>query len=91
MAALCVAVLLTFLFGVGGKIEEVLFSNSWAVEVRGGASVADRIAESHGFINRGQVSHTILRHSLSQTSVKRGVYSLISYLPQNLGNILYCV
>ena len=32
------------------------FSNQWAVEVIGGASVADEIAAIHGFINHGQVS-----------------------------------
>lgn len=36
--------------------EEVIFSNSWAVEVLGGADVADQVARSHGFVNRGLVS-----------------------------------
>lgn len=36
--------------------EGHVYSNSWAVEVAGGANVADRIAEKHGFTNLGQVS-----------------------------------
>ena len=35
--------------------EEALFSNSWAVEIRGGHVIADRLASKHGFVNRGQV------------------------------------
>lgn len=32
------------------------YTNSWAVEVRGGTEVADRVAERHGFVNAGRVS-----------------------------------
>lgn len=36
------------------KLDEP--TNSWAVQVRGGSEVADRLAEKHGFKNMGQVS-----------------------------------
>ena len=32
------------------------YTNSWAVEIRGGAKAADQLAQSHGFLNLGQVS-----------------------------------
>ena len=35
--------------------EGVIFSNSWAVEVRGGSYVAEQVASRHGFVNKGQV------------------------------------
>lgn len=35
--------------------RKALYSNSWAVEVSGGYSVANEIAKKHGFINKGQV------------------------------------
>lgn len=35
--------------------EDILFSNSWAVEVRGGSNVAEQVARRHGFVNKGQV------------------------------------
>ena len=36
--------------------QVVHYSNTWAVEVRGGAEEADALARKHGLINRGQVS-----------------------------------
>ena len=64
-----VASLLTCLLctnGEGGTLrgEEVLFSNSWAVEVGGGADIADRVARSHGFVNKGQVRYCTCREWL---------------------------
>ena len=44
--------------GSVGVEEEAVFSNSWAVEVKGGRHVADRLAEKHGFINKGLVRKT---------------------------------
>ena len=35
---------------------EPRYTNSWAVEVRGGTEAADQLAQSHGFLNLGQVS-----------------------------------
>ena len=35
--------------------QVVRYSNTWAVEVRGGAEEADALAQKHGLINRGQV------------------------------------
>lgn len=32
------------------------YSNSWAVEVKGGHPAADALAIKHGFINKGQVT-----------------------------------
>lgn len=32
------------------------YSDSWAVEVKGGESEADKIAKENGFVNLGQVS-----------------------------------
>ena len=37
--------------------QVVRYSNTWAVEVRGGAEEADALAQKHGLINRGQVSY----------------------------------
>ena len=51
--------LITFLITLGVS-DDVLFSNSWAVEVRGGPEVADDLARKHGFVNRGQVSVVIV-------------------------------
>ena len=39
-----------------------LYSSSWAVEVRGGAAVADTLAHKYGFTNLGQVKLTALLH-----------------------------
>lgn len=39
---------------------EHLFSNSWAVEVRGGQGAADELAKKHGFVNKGQVRLVVL-------------------------------
>ena len=36
------------------------YTDSWAVEVRGGRHVANKLAETHGFINVGQVAKYIL-------------------------------
>ena len=38
-----------------GADDDVLFSNSWAVEIRGGPEMADLLARKHGFANRGLV------------------------------------
>ena len=46
------------LVGLGWCEEENVFSNSWAVEVKGGSHVADQLAEKHGFINKGPVRQT---------------------------------
>ncbi len=35
--------------------KEEVYSNSWAVEVKGGHHVADATARKHGFTNKGQV------------------------------------
>ena len=35
------------------------YTNSWAVEVRGGVEVADELARKHGFVNAGEVSQTV--------------------------------
>lgn len=57
-----VLILVTSRFSLGE--DTVLFSNSWAVEIRGGVGVADRIARRHGFINKGQVSLSMKRPPL---------------------------
>ena len=66
-----VSVFCTVLFYVSAK-EEV-YSNSWAVEVRGGHHVADALAKKHGFINKGQVSY----QARVRSKVK-GIYGLVS-------------
>lgn len=38
--------------------EDHVFSNSWAVEVKGGSYIADQLAKKHGFINKGLVRKT---------------------------------
>ena len=42
----------TVLSGVAGRDR---YSNSWAVEVRGGVEKAEELARHHGFVNLGQV------------------------------------
>ena len=55
-----VLIFLVGLLGLSWCEEETVFSNSWAVEVKGGGHVADRLAEKHGFINKGLVRKTLL-------------------------------
>ena len=53
-------ILSTSLIGChGNSPEEVVYSNSWAVEVKGGHHVANELARKHGFVNKGQVCRTI--------------------------------
>ena len=42
------------------KEDEDYYTNSWAVEIQGGDDVANRIAKTHGFLNKGQVENDIL-------------------------------
>lgn len=35
--------------------DSLLYTNTWAVEVHGGAQVADEVAQRHGMINMGRV------------------------------------
>lgn len=51
-------IVLVGLLGLGWCEEETVFSNSWAVEVKGGSHIADQLAEKHGFINKGLVRKT---------------------------------
>ena len=44
------------------------YANSWAVEVRGGPEVAEKLARKHKFINHGQVSLLIRRFGTLQNS-----------------------
>ena len=37
-------------------LEKPRYSNDWAVEVIGGLTVANQLADKHGFVNMGQVS-----------------------------------
>lgn len=52
-------IVLVSLLDLGLCEEQSVFSNSWAVEVKGGLRIADQLAEKHGFINRGLVRKTI--------------------------------
>ena len=36
--------------------EHEAYTNSFAVEIEGGEDIADAIAATHGFLNKGQVS-----------------------------------
>lgn len=56
-------IILFSLLDLGWCEEQSVFSNSWAVEVKGGLRVADQLAEKHGFINRGLVRKTTNRIS----------------------------
>lgn len=49
MSAVCVWLV------VSRSASESVYMNSWAVEVRGGASAANEVALKHGFTNLGQV------------------------------------
>lgn len=44
--------------------DEVLFSNSWAVEVKGGPRAAEALASKHGCLYKGQVSDCALEEEL---------------------------
>ena len=46
--------------------EDTTYTNSWAVKIEGGDEVANEIAETHGFINRGQVRWFMLNATLLQ-------------------------
>lgn len=52
------------------------YTESWAVEVRGGREAADKLAKDHGFTNLGEVMH-LLSSIIAITSLlwerKRGV------------------
>ena len=39
------------------ETQVVHYSNTWSVEVLGGAEEADAVAQKHGLINRGQVTY----------------------------------
>lgn len=54
MEALLVGLLVACLISLVSS-DDALFSNSWAVEIRGGPDIADMLARKHGFANRGQV------------------------------------
>ena len=41
---------------LGCSAAKIRYSNSWAVEIRGGPEAADEMAQKHGFVNHGQVS-----------------------------------
>lgn len=46
-------------WGVGDNVRVMMgYSDSWAVEVEGGSSEADRIAEENDFVNLGQVGYS---------------------------------
>lgn len=49
---LCAAFLCTC---VSSASKEEVYSNSWAVEVKGGHHIADALAKKHGFTNKGIV------------------------------------
>ena len=60
-----VFIVLVVFLGLGWCEEEMVFSNSWAIEVKGGSHVADQLAEKHGFINKGLVRKTLNLYSLT--------------------------
>ena len=79
--------LLTYFPQAIHSAAEPRYTNSWAVEVRGGAEAADQLAQTHGFLNLGQVSRRFVFVMQSLTAVhvlimperrciqpKRGVY-----------------
>ena len=55
VAVFCLSIFVLVQVGLCEE-EDHLFSNSWAIEVKGGSGVADHLAEKHGFINKGLVS-----------------------------------
>ena len=59
---LCAAVVLLLICIVTGAKEKERYSNSWAVEVRGGAEKAEELARKHGFVNLGQVRIQLLTY-----------------------------
>lgn len=56
MKGICLFLLLVTVAFLGGGAAELGYINSWAVEVSGGARIAEELARKHGFINEGQVS-----------------------------------
>ena len=59
----CAVVALLSICVVAEAKEKDRFSNSWAVEVRGGAEKAEELALKHGFSNLGQVSNYLLNQN----------------------------
>ena len=53
---------------------EIMWSNSWAVEIRGGRDKADQIAAKYDFINLGPVSCHI---SLTQTAIHLVIIAIV--------------
>lgn len=47
----------TLLLQLNDLTGHEVYTNTWAVHVPGGPTVADGIAKKHGFINHGQVSN----------------------------------
>ena len=50
------------------RTQVVRYSNTWAVEVHGGAEEADMLAQKHGLINRGQVNLSHRYNQIPQTT-----------------------
>nr|XP_023670000.1 furin-1-like isoform X1 [Paramormyrops kingsleyae]XP_023670001.1 furin-1-like isoform X1 [Paramormyrops kingsleyae]XP_023670002.1 furin-1-like isoform X1 [Paramormyrops kingsleyae]XP_023670003.1 furin-1-like isoform X1 [Paramormyrops kingsleyae]XP_023670004.1 furin-1-like isoform X1 [Paramormyrops kingsleyae]XP_023670005.1 furin-1-like isoform X1 [Paramormyrops kingsleyae]XP_023670007.1 furin-1-like isoform X1 [Paramormyrops kingsleyae]XP_023670008.1 furin-1-like isoform X1 [Paramormyrops len=72
---------------VGLSLAELVYSNSWAVHVSGGAEAADQIAQKHGLVNLGNVfgdyyhfkHRGVVKRSLS---VHRGTHVKLQKDPQ---------
>ena len=58
MSLSCATVALLLICVVTEAKEKDRYSNSWAVEVRGGAEKAEELARKYGFVNFGQVSRS---------------------------------
>ena len=75
--SVCVSLVFVHSFCVCSCEEEVVFSNSWAVEVKGGSYLADQLAEKHGFINKGLVR---MKHGLHLDHTCNKCYGLIGLI-----------
>ena len=53
LVATCIAIVSS----TANDAPKPLYTNSWAVEIEGGHSVAENLAVKYGFINKGQVDH----------------------------------
>ena len=64
------------------------YTNSWAVEVRGGRRVADKLAKEHGFTNMGEVSRLDMHGSIH---IKEGRGNICRAANVSLANVFVTI
>ncbi|GAA6104387.1 proprotein convertase subtilisin/kexin type 6 isoform X1 [Tachysurus ichikawai] len=89
MRLFVVCLLSTFLVASDASASQSVFTNHWAVRVRGGLNQADKLASKYGFTNLGQIGeledHYHFHHShvvRRSTFATRGTHSFIHMDPK---------